>query len=606
MMLTILSITIALFIWSKLTPDIVALLSLLALYLSGILTLEESLSGFNNNTVILIGGLFIVGEAMASTGWTALAGQRLIKRSKGSSTKLLGFIIAGSGLLSGFVSNTGTVATLMPVVTSSAWNIGTLPSKMLIPLAFGSNTGGLLTLTGTPPNIIANSTLEQHGGEHFSFFEFGLIGLPLMIVALLYFRFLGQKLLPNNQTHNKPVNLAVEMDNWLESYNINQQFYYFRITQKTSLAGNTLGHFLEEKQFDFQLVRIQQARGRISVSLEQPSHKQKLNIKDVIVIQTKPEEASRIADFYDLEIKYIKNLEDALKDNVISQEFGMTEVLVSPKSRLVGRTMKVGEFFDRYNLQLLGVQRLGKAIEQDRFTVQQGDSFLVRGTWSSIENLVQEYKNLVVCGSPEQMHKNVASLGRKSIISLLALFLMIALMVFKLVPNSIAVMMSSALVVLTGCLPKSKIYKSINWVSLIMIAGMIPMGLALQKTGVAQSAADTLVSYLGGYNPTVLLAGIFLLTCSFSQVINNSATALIMMPIAVLAANSLGLSPKPFIVIVAVSASTAFLTPVGTTTNAMVMVAGGYKFIDYFKVGFPLLVLFLTVCLVLVPTIWPF
>jgi di/tricarboxylate transporter len=208
LMLTILSITILLFIWGKFTPDIVALISMMSLFFFGILTLEETLSGFSNPTVIMIAALFIIGEGLSQTGWTALAGEKFIELAGKSSTKLLLITTFGSGLLSGFVSNTGTVATLLPVTISSAWSIGTLPSKLLMPVAFGSNTGGLLTLTGTPPNIIVNNTMLQSGLEGFSFFEFGLIGLPLLIITLVYFKFFGYRLLPSNKTNNKPVDIG--------------------------------------------------------------------------------------------------------------------------------------------------------------------------------------------------------------------------------------------------------------------------------------------------------------------------------------------------------------------------------------------------------------
>jgi Na+/H+ antiporter NhaD and related arsenite permeases len=206
-MLIILLITIALFVWGKYPPDIVALVSMLMLFLTGILNLNETLSGFSNPTVIMIASLFIIGEGLAKTGWTAYAGKKFIQLAGNSSSKLLVIVTFGSGLLSGIVSNTGTVATLMPVTISTAWKVGTLPSKVLMPVAFGSNTGGLLTLTGTPPNIIASNALIENGEAGFSFFEFGLIGLPLLILAILYFRFFGHKLLPNNKTNNKPVDI---------------------------------------------------------------------------------------------------------------------------------------------------------------------------------------------------------------------------------------------------------------------------------------------------------------------------------------------------------------------------------------------------------------
>ena len=248
-MLIILTITIGLFVWGKYSPDVVALVSMLSLFLCGILNLNETLSGFSNPTVIMIASLFIIGEGLSQTGWTALAGKKLIGLAKKSVPKLLIIITLGSGILSGFVSNTGTVATLLPATISSAWSIGTMPSKILIPVAFGSNTGGLLTLTGTPPNIIANHALIEAGYDGFSFFEFGLIGLPLLIIAILYFRFIGFKLLPKNKTNNKPINIDSTLHEWIEAYQIENDYYRLRIRSFSNLINTKLSDWDLENEF---------------------------------------------------------------------------------------------------------------------------------------------------------------------------------------------------------------------------------------------------------------------------------------------------------------------------------------------------------------------
>jgi di/tricarboxylate transporter len=254
----------------------------------------------------------------------------------------------------------------------------------------------------------------------------------------------------------------------------------------------------------------------------------------------------------------------------------------------------------------MAVSRNNRPLTEREITIKAGDAFLIRGIWSDIEQLKDHYENLVIVGSPEGMAKTITQLTYKSYIALFALVLMVVLLVLNLVPGAIAALLSAGIVLISGCVPISKAYKGISWVSVVMIAAMIPMGLALQKTGTAELLANGLVSTLGSISPLALLAGVFILTTSFSQVINNSATAVLMAPIVILAAKTLDLSAAPFMIAVAVSASTAFLTPVGTTTNAMVMTAGGYKFMDYMRVGAPLLLLFLITTLLLVPLIWPF
>ncbi|GAL64366.1 anion permease ArsB/NhaD-like [Algibacter lectus] len=611
LMLLILIITIGLFVWGKFTPDIVALISMLSLYLTGILTPTETLSGFSNPTVIMIAALFIIGEGIAQTGWTALAGKKFVEWAGKSVPKLLVIITLGAGVLSGFVSNTGTVATLMPLTISSAWSIGTLPSKMLMPVAFGSNTGGLLTLTGTPPNIIASNALVEAGFDGFSFFEFALIGIPLLLVALLYFRYIGYKLLPSNKTNNKPVNIESTLYNWIEAYKVHDGYYRLRVRSISPLINTKLEEWHFEKDYNVSIIRIKRRHPNVLKGIAQfeefPVPSTDLLYHDIITVKGDAKDINKLMITFRLGLLPLEPITtDELKHNLINQEVGMAEVIVNPNSILVGRKYKVGDYFKRYGIQLLAASRNNKPLLEKEITVKVGDAFLIRGTWAHIEDLKEQNENLVIIGSPEGMAKNVESLSPKSYIALGALILMIIFMVFKIVPGSIAALISAGVVLLTGCVPISKAYKGISWTSVVMIAAMIPMGIALQKTGTAQLIASALVDYLGAIHPILLLGGVFLLTTTFSQVINNSATAVLMAPIAILAATSLNLSPEPFMIIVAISASTAFLTPIGTTTNAMVMTAGGYKFMNYLKVGAPLLLLFFIISLILVPIIWPF
>ena len=610
LMLTILAITIALFIWGKFSPDVVALLSMISLFVFGILDSKETLSGFSNPTVIMIAALFIIGEGLSQTGWTAQAGQKFVQWAGNSFPRLLVILTLGSGVLSGFVSNTGTVATLLPVTISSAWKMGTLPSKVLMPVAFGSNTGGLLTLTGTPPNIIVNHALEETGMEGFSFFEFGLIGLPLLIIALVYFRYVGHKLLPKNKTNNKPVDIDSTLHSWIESYKIEDDYYRLRIRSLSPLINTTFSKWDFERKYKVTVIRLKRRHpNRLKGTrpfIEFPTPSDDMRYHDIITVKGETEAINRLMITFRLGLLPLEPIKNELRHNLINQEVGMTEVLVTPKSFLVGRKIRMGNYFKRFGIQLLAASRDTKPYLEKEIVVKAGDGFIIRGSWEDIENLKQQHENLVICGSPEGMAKNVDNLTPKSYIAMGALVLMIFLLVLKIVPGSIAALISAGIVVLTGCIPISKPYKSISWTSVIMIGAMIPMGIALQKTGTAGLIANNLVNYLGSIHPLMLLGGIFLLTTAFSQVINNSATAVLMAPIALIAANTLNISPEPFMIVVAISASTAFLTPVGTTTNAMVMAAGGYKFIDYLKVGGPLLLVFLIVTLLLVPVIWPF
>lgn len=606
----ILIITILLFIWGKYPPDVVAILSMLTLYLSGVLNLKETLSGFSNPTVVMIAALFIIGEGLSRTGWTALAGKKFVEWAGNSVPKLLIIVTMGSSILSGFVSNTGTVASLLPVTVSAAWNAGTLPSKLLMPIAFGSNTGGLLTLTGTPPNIIASNALVDAGLEGFSFFEFGLIGVPLLLIALLYFRYVGHRLLPSNKTKDRPIDIDSEMHKWVKDYSIGDNMYRFRIRSMSPLINTKIEDWNFEENHKVTIMRLRRRHPntlkRVPEFVEFPEPKTQMRYHDIITVKGKAKNIDIIMRKYKLGIIPFKHTNSELKEELINQEVGLSQMLITPNSAFVGRKVPLGSYLDKNRIQLLGVSRDNAPLVGEEVTIKPGDAFIIRGSWSAIEDLQQEYEHVVITGNPETMAKNVDKLTLKSYIALSTLILMIILLVFKILPGAIAALVCAGVLMLTGCVPINKAYKGISWTSVVMIAAMIPMGVALQKTGVAQWAADTLVTKLGAINPTMLLGGIFLLTTAFSQTINNSATAVLMAPIALIAATTLGVSPKPFMIVVAVSASTAFLTPVGTTTNAMVMAAGGYKFLDYVKVGAPLLFLFFITTIFLVPLFWPF
>ena len=496
-MIIILSVTILLFVWGKFSPDIVALLSMISLYISGVLTLDETLSGFSNSTVIMIASLFIIGEAMSQTGWTALAGKKLIGMAKKSSKKLLLIVTLGAGLLSGFVSNTGTVATLIPVTISSAWSIGTLPSKVLMPMAFGSNTGGLLTLTGTPPNIIVNNAMEEGGIEGFSFFEFALIGLPLLIVGLLYFRYIGHKLLPKRKTNNKPIDINSTLHQWIEGYQIQESYYKLRIRSISPLIDTQIKDWNIEEDFKVNIIRIKRRHPNVLKGIhpytEFPEDDTELYYHDIITVKGETQDINKMMIAFRLGLLPQEPVKNEMRYNLINQEVGMTEVIVSPKSHLVGREIRVVDFFKRFGIQLLSTSSQRRPYTEEVMYVKPGDSFIIRGQWEDIEKLKEQHEHIVICGSPEGMVKSIDDITIKSYIALGSLLTMIALLVFNVVPGAIASLIGAGIVILSGCVTIEKAYKGISWMSVIMIAAMIPMGLALQKTGTAKFFADFLI-----------------------------------------------------------------------------------------------------------------
>ena len=400
-----------------------------------------------------------------------------------------------------------------------------------------------------------------------------------------------------------------EMHKWMENYSIGDNLYRLRIRSMSPLINTKVGEWDFEKTYKVALMRLKRRHPNplqgVHQFVELPDAETEMRYHDIITVKGEVEDVDRFILKFHLGVIPLKPERDTLMHELINQEVGMAEMIITPKSVFVGKTVPLGHYLKQTGVQLLAASRDNMPLS-GKIKIKAGDAFVIRGQWENIEALKSVYENLVISGSPEALSKNVDVLTPRSYIALGTLVLMIVLLVLKVLPGAIAALICAGIMMLTGCVPITKAYKGISWTSVIMIAAMIPMGLALQKTGTAQLAANNLVSALGSIHPTALLAGIFLLTTTFSQTINNSATAVLMAPIAIMASTTLGVSPKPFMIGVAISASTAFLTPVGTTTNAMVLSSGGYGFIDYIKVGGPLLLLFFIATLILVPLIWSF
>ena len=588
----ILGITIVLFVWGRWPADLVAILSLLALALSGVIGTSDALAGFGNATVVMIAALFVVGEGLSRTGVTGWGGKKLLEVARGSKIRLLVVVMVGTASLSAFISNTGTVATLLPAVVAAAWTVGSMPSRFLIPLAFAANTGGLLTLTGTPPNIVVAQTLEQSGLRPFSFFEYALIGGPLLIAAVIYMALVGRRLLPSRSADQRPVDAAADLADLAAAYSLGGNQYRLRVRASSSLIGKTVMEAALGPNYGAPVLRVEGRELAPGVVLQHD---------DILVVRAPDEAIDRLMQELGLSLQPPGDT----TDEFVSNEIGLAELIPTPRSEYLGRSMVLGRIDERLGVQLLAVRRRGEPVVERELALEFGDSALVRGTWDAIGELQRERRNFVVVGAPEAMASEVAGLSPRAGIAIAALVGMVVLMVSGIVPTVIATLIAAAGMILGGCLSTREAYQSVSWSSVVLIAAMIPMGRALEVTGGAGVVAEGLVSTLGSLSPIALMAGIFLLTTGFSQVINNTATAVLMAPIVIQAAVGLGVSPHPLLMIVAVAASTAFLTPIGTTTNILVFSPGGYQFTDYVKVGLPLMLLFLAVSLVLVPVIWP-
>ncbi|MCG1035134.1 SLC13 family permease [Polaribacter sargassicola] len=613
----ILGISIILFVSGKIRPDIVAITSMMALSMTGVLTVNETFSGFSNTSIILIAGLFIVGEAMSRAGLTAWLGNKIITLSKNNSNQLLILIIIGSAILSAFMSNTGTVASLMPVIIAAAWRLKTPASKMLIPLSFAAATGGLLTLTGTPTNIITNQAMIDAGVPEFGFFEFAYIGVPLLILTVIYMRYFGTKLLPSNKSRRLE-DIDESIQNIEDSYQLYEGFWKVRIRPNSSAIGKTIKQMKLGSTMGVNIIKII-SKVDIATSIlkkvgikkgdldEFPDLDREFHAEDELIVNCSENRIHRFIDKYNVAATKLEGVDvKFIKENVLSDEVGICELIIAPKSSYKGKHINTGRFGKKYNLQVIAVSRYNKRIRGREFDLQEGDSILVRAKWEDIKEIQEESRDFLIIGSPEELSKEVGTITRKGVISILAMVFMVLMFIWGPFSSSITVMLTAFIMIAGGCINMNQSYRSINWNVITIMAGMIPMGVALQKTGGAKFIADSMISMVGEQHPTYFLAGIFLITSFLSQVMSNTATAILMAPIVLVASLELGYSPQPFMMALAVSASTAFLTPFGTPTNTMVMNAGNYKFTDYLKSGAFLLLIFFIVSIVMIPMIWPY
>tara|TARA_B110000879_G_scaffold41896_1_gene59076 strand:- start:8923 stop:10776 length:1854 start_codon:yes stop_codon:yes gene_type:complete len=610
----ILTLTILLFISGKLRPDIVALLSMLSLYVFGILTVQEAFSGFSNTTVVMIAGLFVVGEALSRTGMTAWIGNKIVALSQNNSNRLLVLLILGTAIVSGFISNTGTVASLIPVAIASAWRLKTPASKMLIPLAFAANTGGLLTLTGTPPNIIADQAMRDAGFPGFSFFEYALIGIPLLIALVLYMRYLGIKILPSNSS-NKREDIDVSIQSLEDAYQIFEGFWKVRVRPSSTAIGKTLRALHLDTEMGISVLKIIPRKSSPASLLKKltPSEDEEfleesytLRMNDELIVNCSEKRIQHLIDRYNVAAMKIAGDGDFVKENVLSDELGLSELIVAPRSAYRGKKINIGRFGEKHKVQVIALNRYNKRIRGREFVLREGDSLLVRAKWEDIRAIQDESKDFLIVGHPEELAKEIGKISAKGILAIGALVFMVAFLVLGIFSSSITILLTAMLLVAGGSINMNQSYRAINWNVVIIIACMLPMGVALQKTGAAKLIANSMVSFLGAMNPRFFLAGVFVITAALSQIMSNSATAILMAPIIINAALQLGYHPAPFMMILAVSASTAFLTPFGTTTNMMVMNAGNYSFKDYLKIGSGLLCVFFVISIILIPILWPF
>lgn len=600
------------FMIGKIRSDLIALCSLILLVLFDILTPAEALSGFSNSVVIMMVGLFVVGGAIFQTGLAKMVSGKIMRTAGKNQFLLFILVMLVTSFVGAFVSNTGTVALMLPIVVSLANSADMSPSRLLMPLAFASSMGGMLTLIGTPPNLVIQEAIVDAGLEPLSFFSFTPVGLVCIAVGIIVLIPLSKWILSRKKRQAEDEKKShPSMAELLREYQLEQRLFRVQVPADSTYCGKMLQELDISEKYGVGILEI---RRKISTRrhffnniydhITAGPHTV-IQSGDILYLSGDAEHVSRmIGDNALWKLDTIYNTSESDKMN----QTGVAEVLLLHNSSLHNVAVRDCGFRERFNINILGIQRNDTYYVHDLrdFRMHSGDALLVQGEWSDIARMSREQNDWVVLGQPiEQVAK--VTIDRKAPVAAGIMLLMILAMIFDWVPAVMAVIIAAVLMVFTGCLRNVEdAYRTINWESIVLIAAMMPMSLALEKTGASSGISMALVSGLGEYGPLALLAGIYFTTSLMTMFISNTATAVLLAPIAMQSAVSLGVSPYPYLFAVTVAASMCFASPFSTPPNALVMSAGKYTFMDYVKVGLPLQLVIGIVMIFVLPLLFPF
>lgn len=593
----ILAGVVVLFVSNRVPVVLVAIGTALALYFTGVLDLDQSLRGFGDPAVIFIASLFVVSAGLDATGVTAWAGQGLIARAGQSRVRLLVLTMVLVALLTALISINGAVAALLPVVIVMAIRVGRSPSQLLMPLVFAAHSGSLLALTGTPVNVLVAEAAADAGLAPFGFFSFAIVGVPLLLGTIAIVVLFGQRLLPERSGRTIPPDLSKHARTLVEQYRLDDGMFQLRVRSRSPYVGSPPAVVDLAEYAGLTLVTILAGDGG-------PLRRAALAEGDILIVRG---DAATVGGLASEKLLAFRS-EDApagAADTLFNRSSGLAEVVIPPRSGLIGQPVFPGMVTPSGDLVILAVQRRDENLGPDETVLAAGDTLLLQGTWKALDEHLDDPDVLVV-DSPELIRRQAVPMGAGAKQAIAVLLVMVLLLATGAVPSVIAGLVAACAMVLLRVVTVEQAYRAVNWTTVILVGAMIPLSTAMETTGAANLMAATLVHLVGGAGPYALLAGLFLLSAILGQLISNTATALIMIPIAMAAASEIGVSARPVLMSVAVASAAAFLTPVATPVNLMVMGPGGYRFGDYWKLGLPLLLLFFVVATFLVPVFWRF
>ncbi len=614
--LIILLITGVFLAWGKFRADVVTLLSLITLAILGILTPAEAIAGFSNPIVLMLAGLFIVSGAINQTGLAKKISTYLLQLAGDNHLKLFLITLLVTAFFSSFMSNYGTVALLLPIVVSMTRETKMDNRRMLMPMAFAASMGGMFTLIGAPPNLIANDALTSNGFEGLGFFTVFPIGVVLLIVGIIYLWYRSPilerstKKCSDTECTKSPFELVRE-------YQLAESLFRIKLPKQTPILHTKLKDLNITQKYNVTIVEIRSmsnTSGKFFKSESQYFADGDTILKpgDIIYVEGSYDDAKIFAQENGLAFMDASETESDAKPEFKSvmkfDEIGVAEAVILSSSRLINKQVKETAFRKRYFINILAIRRkneyLINQIQNER--IHSGDTLLIQGSWANIAELGVEEPDLVIVGQPIQ-EANKVILEHKAGVAGFILLAMILCITFKVLSPVISILAAAILMIITGCFRNVETaYQTIRWQNVIFFAAMLPMATAMQKTGASEMISNGLVELLGGLGPHFVMVALYIITALFTMFVSNTATVIIFAPIALHTALTLGVSPYPFVLAVATAGVMCLASPYATPPNAIILSTGQYGYMDYVRLGLPLQLIYVLVMVLLLPLLYPF
>ncbi|NUY01348.1 SLC13 family permease [Paraburkholderia youngii] len=593
----VLAVTMALFIWNKVPAAVVAVMSLIALYLTGVLTMREALSGFGDPLIVFIAALLGIGIGLETTGVGTWAGQWLIRHSGSSRKRLIASLLILSAVSTALIGMNGAVVAMLPIAVIICVQTQLAPSQLMMPVSIACLTGAKLTLLGSPVNVIASSAADTLGGAPIRFFEWSVVGLPLFAGTLAIILILGPLLLPRRSSNSLPADFSQHAHTLVEQYRLADGVFRLRVRAGSPLIGKTLDGIDLSPYPGVSVLGLTDDEGA-ELAQKEASEGHHL------LVRGDAQGVARLANDLHLAIREPLAEAQAVTNALFNRSSGLAEVVIPPRSGLIGQTVFPGMATHEGDLIVLAIQRGGNNMPEPSTTLLAGDHLLFRGTWEALDKHFSDPQILMV-DSPQMVRRQTIALSRGAREALVILAVLVILLATNAVPPAVATLICVTAMVLTRVITLNQLY-TIDWNTCVLVGALIPLATAMSNTGLAYQIGDYVIQAVGSGGPRAVLAGLFCVAAVLTQVISNNSAALVTVPIAVATSQELGVSATPFLVAVALGAGAAHMTPMSTPVNLVTYGPGAYEFGDYWKIGLLIVLWSMAVVVFIAPLYWPF